>query len=240
MEVRVYIDGFNLYFGGRRLSPFRTGWKWLDLRGLVTEIAVREWPGCTVTKIVYCTARVDALTNPGGHRDQDVYLKALKKSGSVDWIEYGRFYSKAKCRPLATKGPKDRPIVVNATEPVLVQSYSGVNVPSAHFMVTVADREEKGTDVNIASHLLIDTLAKAMGAAIVISNDSDLAYPVSEARKRLAVGLVNPRGTPTAGALLKLPSQAVAGQWSGRLSLTTLTEHQLPDPCAGYSKPAGW
>jgi len=49
-------------------------------------------------------------------------------------------------------------------------------------MAPVADTEEKGSDVNVATHLLLDALAQppAMDAAIVISNDSDLELPVRE------------------------------------------------------------
>jgi len=179
-------------------------------------------------------------SNSSGIRDQDIYLKAIVKSKSVDWIEYGTFYEKAKRRPLATVGPKDRPVIVKSADPVLVQTAYRANVPNARFMVTVADREEKGTDVNVASHLLIDTLSKSIDAAILISNDSDLAYPLAEARKRIPVGLVNPRGSHTAGSLVKLPPGAVGGQWKRQLTLLDLAQHQLPDPCAGYPKPPGW
>lgn len=240
MNVHVYVDGFNLYYGGRKLAPARTRWKWLDLRGLVTDVAQRHWPSCTIKKVVHCTARVSALTNPAGQRDQDIYLKALIRSKSVDWIEYGRFYEKAKVRPLARQRPGGQPVIVYSDEPVLIQATTGVNIRNARFMVTVADREEKGTGVNIASHLLTDALTKKMDAAIVVSNDSDLAYPVSEARKLLPVGLVNPRGTATAGALAKLPKPVAGKQWKDALTVADLMKHQLPDPCMGYSKPSTW
>lgn len=58
-------------------------------------------------------------------------------------------------------------------------------------MASVARRKEKGPDVNIASHLLIDMLIDAIDAAMVISNDSDLAYPVAIARGRVPIALVN-------------------------------------------------
>jgi uncharacterized LabA/DUF88 family protein len=44
--------------------------------------------------------------------------------------------------------------------------------------VTVLKTEEKGSDVNLASRLLIDAYENRYEAAAVISNDSDLAYPV--------------------------------------------------------------
>lgn len=73
-------------------------------------------------------------------------------------------------------------------------------------MVSVARREEKGSDVNVASHLLIDIFEQRVDAAVVISNDSDLALPVRHARQRVPVGLVNP--TKTA----RRPSAAVGAR----------------------------
>src|SRR5262249_43393886 len=78
--VGVYVDGFNLYYGARSLAGRGTpGWRWLDLRALATDLVGRRssWPGAEVSRVVYCTARIDAVSNPSGQADQDVYLKAL-------------------------------------------------------------------------------------------------------------------------------------------------------------------
>ena len=58
-------------------------------------------------------------------------------------------------------------------------------VPDARFIASVARREEKGSDVNVATHLLIDTLGHIIDAALVISNDTDLALPVAQARRHI-------------------------------------------------------
>jgi hypothetical protein len=68
-------------------------------------------------------------------------------------------------------------------------------------MASVATYEEKGSDVNVAAHLLVDVLANGFDAAVVISNDSDLRWPVQEARRRVPVGAVNPGSRYTAGHL---------------------------------------
>jgi hypothetical protein len=62
------------------------------------------------------------------------------------------------------------------------------DVPDATFMASVARREEKGSDVNVASHLLLDVLQGAVDAETVINNDSDLALPIREARLRARSG----------------------------------------------------
>ena len=38
MRVGVYVDGFNVYYGGRGLCGRGTaGWRWLDLRALASN-----------------------------------------------------------------------------------------------------------------------------------------------------------------------------------------------------------
>jgi hypothetical protein len=39
VRVGVYIDGFNLYYGGRGLCGRSTpGWRWLDIRRLASTL----------------------------------------------------------------------------------------------------------------------------------------------------------------------------------------------------------
>ena len=43
MKVGVYIDGFNLYYGGRALfGRSAPGWRWLDLRQLSQRLLHRR------------------------------------------------------------------------------------------------------------------------------------------------------------------------------------------------------
>ena len=44
-------------------------------------------------------------------------------------------------------------------------------------MASVARQEEQGFDVNVTSHLLVDTVTGTIDAAVVINNDRDFAYP---------------------------------------------------------------
>lgn len=206
MRIGVYADGFNLYYGGRahaRRSGIVTGWKWLDVRALASTLAARHYgQQAHAARVVYCTAKVSGATNPSGAADQTVYLRALRHMlQPADTIDLGKFYEKTKTRPLATAGPQGRPVVVTAAAPVRVKDRNGGDVPDATFMVTISDREEKGSDVNVATRLLIDTLEGNTYNAIVISNDSDLELPVLEARARVSVGVVNPNTIQTAGAL---------------------------------------
>ena len=61
-------------------------------------------------------------------------------------------------------------------------------------MAKVIKIEEKGSDVNIASYLLLDGFRQEYELAVVISNDSDLATPIQLAQSELgfSVGVFNP------------------------------------------------
>ena len=182
------------------------------------------------------------VSNPDGPLRQETFINALRGSGSVDWVEYGLYVSKVKVRPLARPGRRGKPILVHPEVPVYVKNTADDKIRDALFYVSVADREEKGSDVNVATHLLLDVLAdpRDINAAIVISNDSDLKIPVAEARKRLPVGVVNPGGAWTPGALVHDPAQSVPNQWERQLTFADFTAHQLPDPVGVYVKPPTW
>jgi hypothetical protein len=169
-----------------------------------------------------------------------VYLKAIRGAGIVDLIEYGFYVSRVKRGRLAAADRKGRPVMASSAWPVLVQDRDGAPVPEARFIVSYAYREEKGSDVNVASHLLMDVLTEAVDAAIVISNDSDLRFPIQQARERVPVGTVNPSSSRLAGALKGSPAEGVGSHWWRQLTEADIRDHQLPDPCAGFSKPVPW
>jgi hypothetical protein len=190
--------------------------------------------------VVYCTARVDATESPSSHADQDVYLKALNAVGSVDHTEYGTYVARVKYAPLAVRQPNGIPRLVTANWPVMVQDQTGAAVPDARFMVSVVQREEKGSDVNVASHLLLDVLGGAIDAALVISNDSDLRFPIQQVRERVPIGLVNPSPGETAGALRASATMGAGRHFWRKLTSTDFTCHQLPNPAGTYFMPTGW
>jgi hypothetical protein len=245
VRVGVYVDGFNLYYGARKLcGRSAPGWRWLDLRALADDLVSRRrnWAGATLDRLIYCTARIDQATNPSGYIDQDVYLKALQATRSVDRIELGYYVARVKTAPLAVRqpGPAGTPQLVNPQWPIMVQDGMGSPVQNATFMVSYLNREEKGTDVNVASHLLVDVLTGKIDAAVVISNDSDLRFPIMHARTLVPVGVVNPSPGRMAGALQGNPATGAGHHWWYQLSAADLRRHQLPDPAGGYSRPAGW
>ncbi len=163
-------------------------------------------------------------------------------SGTVDHIAYGSYVARVKYAPLAVRAASrsGTPQLVHPQWPIMVQDAHGNPIPDATFMVSYAHREEKGSDVNVASHLLVDVLTGAVDAAVVISNDSDLEFPISFARTRVPVGLVNPSGNYLAGALRGLPSDGVGNHWWRQLAAADLRACQLPNPVGNLARPAGW
>jgi uncharacterized LabA/DUF88 family protein len=154
-RTNVYIDGFNLYYGCLKGQPYR----WLNLRAFC-ELAFPP-PRNAIGTIHYFTARVKARPDdPDQPNRQNTYLRALNTLPNLR-IHFGHYLENVVRMRLAhppAAGPRT---------------------------VEVIKTEEKGSDVNIASHLLLDGFRNAYDVAVVISNDSDLAEPIRMVRHEL-------------------------------------------------------
>ena len=86
--------------------------------------------------------------------------------------------------------------------------------------VHVLKSEEKGSDVNLASHLLIDCYLSDCDVAVILSNDSDLVFPIEHVKQRLGkiIGIVNPHRRPSrtswSGKFLQIDSPGRLGPMS--------------------------
>ncbi|RZS44825.1 uncharacterized LabA/DUF88 family protein [Herbihabitans rhizosphaerae] len=96
-RVRVYVDGFNLYFGlrakhGRRLH-------WLDLEKLATSLLK---PSQRLERVVYFTARV--RNDPPAEQRQSDYIDALTAHCSRLTLLDGRYQAKTRhCRACGSR-----------------------------------------------------------------------------------------------------------------------------------------
>ena len=159
----------NVYIDGFNLyyrALKDTPFRWLDLRKLAETV----FPQDDIHRVCYFTARLDARPgNPNQPRRQLVYLRALATLPGFD-VHFGVFRSGVKRRPLA--------------EPT----------PGLPTHVLVRDSEEKGSDVNLATRLLVDGFNGEYGQAVVVSNDADFAGAMRYVRDDLGlrVTLVNP------------------------------------------------
>lgn len=83
MRTNIYVDGFNLYYGALRGTPY----KWLDIRRMCELLL----PNHTIARIKYFTARISARPDdPGQPLRQQTYLRALRTLPETG-IVYGHF-----------------------------------------------------------------------------------------------------------------------------------------------------
>ena len=100
---------------------------------------------------------------------QQTYIRALETIPNLT-VHFGHFLSHNVRMPLAmplNNGPRT---------------------------VEVVKTEEKGSDVNLATHLLVDGFRDEYELAVLVTNDSDLISPIEFVRAELnkIVGVLNP------------------------------------------------
>ena len=156
MKTLVYVDGFNLYFGALRSTPY----KWLDVWEAVRMHLASHH---RIVGLKYYTARMQPRANdPDQPLRQGLYLRALSTRPGTE-IFFGHFLKKMIRMPLAHPPPggpatveviktEEKGSDVNLatkseasnvsflTHPVVAEeSHSrDVDVPSALYTVTVS------------------------------------------------------------------------------------------------------
>lgn len=175
-RARVYVDGFNLYYGALKGTSF----KWLDLEAWCERLL----PGYTVDQILYCTARVkSAPANPAVAVRQQAYLRALATLPKVTVLE--GMFKVNKTR--APRRPEPRCACCSTLPPGCSCCAAGT--------IPIIKTEEKGSDVNLAVTMVRDGFKDLYDTAVVVSEDSDLQGAVDIVRRDLTkqVIIVTPR-----------------------------------------------
>jgi len=189
-----------------------TPYRWLNLEALVRNALSHKFK---VERIKYYTARVSARADDlDAPNRQQVYLRALRTLPRVE-IFYGHFLThEVKMRLARPKaGCPDK--------------------------VKVIRTNEKGSDVNLATALLVDGWDHLYEAAIIVSNDSDLLAPVKVVRERLGkhVAILNPHEDHA--AVLK-PVVNFMRRITERHVRASQFPPTLQDEAGSFSKPAAW
>ena len=193
-----------------------TPYKWLDISKLVQLLLPRN----KIIKIKYFTALVNSRPqDPDQPIRQQIFLRALRTIPNLEII-LGHFLSHVVSMPMANCPPGK-------------QKY-----------VNVIKTEEKGSDVNIATHMLHDGYQGAYDVAIVISNDSDLVEAIRIVRNELkkSVIILNPFSDPKKGRpSLELNKVAtfVKPIRQGVLAASQFPS-QLQDLNGSFYKPGSW
>jgi hypothetical protein len=213
MRTNVYIDGFNLYYGCYKHDPGNQPYKWLDLRALCAAIL----PNDQIHRVHYFTAMVsDVPWNVGAPLRQETYIRALRACPLL-YVHLGKF----------------QPIIRTGV-PVAAPPGSAANP------ITINTFEEKGSDVNLATRLLMDAVDGDFEQALVISNDSDLMEPIRVIKQKfgLPIVVVSPYSTLT----IKL--RRASSSWA-LLDKSLLAQCQLPHSIRDrkgrlITKPTAW
>src|SRR6185436_14660008 len=140
----------------------QTPYKWLDI-GKLCQVML---PTHAIHTIKFFTAKVSARPHDLQLSvRQQIYFRALKTVPNVTII-YGHFSTHSV------------PMILTGVIPVK--------------RVWVDKTEEKGSDVNLATHLLHDGFTGDFEAAVLLTNDSDLAAPVRVVRQvlKLPIGIL--------------------------------------------------
>jgi len=144
VRTRVYIDGFNLYYGALRRTPYR----WLDPCRL-SELLL---PGSHIDCVKYFTAHVTARPqSPLKPQRQQAYLRALRTLPNLEII-LGAYVNQVWRLPLANTAADERPryITVRRSQEKGTDVSLGVHlVNDAHL-----DRFETGVIISNDSDLL--------------------------------------------------------------------------------------
>lgn len=204
----------NIYVDGFNLyygSVKGTAYKWLNLAELCRYLLPKRYE---IHRIQYFTAIVQPRPgNPHQADRQRIFIRALQTIPNLT-VHYGQFLVTYPRMPLAHPpaiGPRT---------------------------VEVVKTEEKGSDVNLATYLVSDAYEKDFEAAVIITDDSDLAEPIHLVRTRLGyhVTVLSPRGTSR-----KLSQVATRFR---RITTEALAHSQFPptltDAHGTITKPRGW
>ncbi len=188
-----------------------TAYKWLDPTALCRVMI----PSNTIINLKYFTARISARPDdPDKRNRQETYLRALRTVPNLS-IYYGHYLSHVVWMPLAHPQPGLKPFV------------------------EVIKTEEKGSDVNLATQLLVDACANAFECAVIIRGDSDLKAPVQMVMGHYhkPVGVLNPQQVPCKAL------QEVA-RFYKHIREAALQTSQFPsvltDGIGSFHKPASW
>ena len=150
----VYIDGFNLYYGLLRRNAAS---KWLDLWKLSRCLVS---PNNDILAVKYFTSRVNYdPKKPSSKEHQEIYLRALQKIGTVEVVE--GYYQRQDARmPFRFEPCK-----------------------SCRPYADVVRIEEKRSDVNLATAMMVDFHEDKADSFVVISGDADLIAPIDYIRR---------------------------------------------------------
>ncbi|MDH5217152.1 MAG: NYN domain-containing protein [Gammaproteobacteria bacterium] len=221
MKTKIYIDGYNLYYGCLKHSPY----KWLDIQRLFSDYILKiQSPDSKIIKIKYFTADIKARVASRG------------QNASIAQANYHR--------ALTTLYPNEIEIIKGYYSLDKAELPVYKNPPDKNDRTTVWRLEEKQTDVNIALHAYRDAIQSRCEHIVIVSNDTDLEPALKMIREDLGntlkIGIVVPAKKPTGGKGFRPPSVSLKrlADWTRTHILEDeLINSQLPRQIPTKKKP---
>ena len=259
MKIHAYVDALNLYYRALKNTPY----KWLNLVDLVNQnLPARN---LRIDRLKYFTSNVTGIVDPETPNRQRVYLNALETLPEVSVI-FGNLIMTSLWRPVLNlpiadcgldlpMGPVtipsgDFPVHVTDSQPRMLPVRPWrTNVRSIFKKVEKPDRnavhaqvhtmQEKGSDVNLAVHLVNDAWRDSYDMAVVITNDRDLAESIRLVIKDVKKEVILLCPDHKRGVTKRLWQVASDVRY---IRPGQLRKSQFPDTIPGTSiqKPAGW
>lgn len=172
------------------------------------------FPNLNVLSVKYFTALVSNRPNDlNQSQRQQVFFRALKTIPNLEII-MGHYLSHAVNMPYEVPTNGNR-------------------------YARVIKTEEKGSDVNLATHMLMDAFEDKYDVVVLISNDSDLALPLKIIREKFKkqIYIVNPHKKPS--AQLQNNSDRLRELRQGHL-IASQFPNPIHDSKGEIIKPASW
>jgi 6-hydroxy-3-succinoylpyridine 3-monooxygenase len=195
-RTRVYIDGYNLYYGCLKKSPH----KWLDVRALIQCILPSILFEQNGQPIRY------AFQPPGIKYFTAPILAAFAKSD--DSVSCQHHYHTALCAHLGDgveiiKGYHD-------AKPARAYAWEEGKAARECKMIEIWKLEEKQSDVAFALNAFSDAIRNEIDQVIAVTNDSDFAPAMKMIRQhtQVIVGLIVPAPQNTSKVNAELAKHA--------------------------------
>jgi 6-hydroxy-3-succinoylpyridine 3-monooxygenase len=186
LRTRIYIDGYNFYYGCLRGTPH----KWLDLlplfeRHILPSALIKDCEGrirqstlLTAPSIKFFTAKIieSVARAPDSVSSQARYHTALRKlhDGRIELIEGYYAVNKMKVKIVDAEHPDRAPRDCQEIQAWKV--------------------EEKQSDVNLALQAYHDAITGQIDHAVIVTNDTDIAPALEMIRvhTNVLIGVVVP------------------------------------------------
>ena len=235
LRTRVYIDGYNFYYGCLRRTPY----KWLDLLPLFekhilpsvlvndAESRIRTSTLLPSPSIKFFTAKIieSVARSVDSVSSQARYHTALRKlhDGRIELIEGYYAVNKMKVKVVDEEDPD--------------------KVPRECQEIRAWKVEEKQSDVNLALQAYHDAITGQIDQAVIVTNDTDIAPALAMIREhtKVLIGVVVPTTDHTRPPNTDLVKLA---HWKREhINASELAACQLPRVIKGRkptAKPESW